>query len=212
MSEKIKIDIVSDVVCPWCIVGYKRLQRAITELQIEDRVEIEWHPFELNPNMPAEGQEIVAHLNEKYGSTPEQIEGSLQHLTNLGAELDFEFDYFKGMRMLNTREAHLLLDFAKENGKQTELNLRLVSDFFTNRKDISDRAVLLEAIKDVGLDADKALAILNDKNKLKDIIEKEEAWRRSGVNSVPTIIVADKEPVIGAQAISVFKDTLNRYL
>lgn len=212
MSEKIKIDIVSDVVCPWCIVGYKRLQKAIAELNIEDRVEIEWHPFELNPNMPAEGQEIVEHLNEKYGSTPEQVQGSLQHLTALGAELDFNFDYFDGMRMFNTREAHILLDFARSNGKQTELNLRLVSDFFTNRKDISDRLTLLEAVKDVGLDVDKATVVLNDSQKLTEIVEKEEAWRRSGVNSVPTLVIGDKEPVIGAQSIGVFKETLSRFL
>jgi predicted DsbA family dithiol-disulfide isomerase len=87
MKEKLKIDIVSDVVCPWCTIGYKRLEKAITELGIQDQVEIEWHPFELNPNMPAEGQNVQEHITEKYGSTLEQQKESQQFMTEAGAEL-----------------------------------------------------------------------------------------------------------------------------
>ena len=81
MADKIKLDIVSDVVCPWCIVGYKRLEKAISDLGVEDRIEIEWQPFELNPQMPPEGQNVQEHLKEKYGSTAEQQEESKQHMT-----------------------------------------------------------------------------------------------------------------------------------
>ena len=111
MKEKLKIDIVSDVVCPWCIVGYKRLEKAIKELGVEDQLEIEWQPFELNPNMPSIGQNVGEHLTEKYGSTTEQQAGAKEQLTSAGADLGFTFDYFDEMRMVNTFDAHILYQF-----------------------------------------------------------------------------------------------------
>jgi len=126
MKEKLKIDIVSDVVCPWCIIGYKRLEKAISELGIKDQVEIEWQPFELNPNMPAEGQNVTEHITEKYGSTIEQQKQSKEQMTDIGEELGFKFDYFDDMRMVNTFEAHVLLEYAKVFGKQTDLKMSLI--------------------------------------------------------------------------------------
>ena len=107
MKEKLKIDIVSDVVCPWCAIGFKRLEKAIEELGIEDQVEIEWQPFELNPGMPPEGQDLTEHITEKYGSTIEQQQESRENMTDIGEELGFKFDYFDGMRMANTFDAHV---------------------------------------------------------------------------------------------------------
>lgn len=134
MENKIKIDIVSDVVCPWCTIGYKRLEKAISELGIQDQVEIEWQPFELNPNMPAEGQNIQEHIAEKYGSTLEQQKESQQRMVEAGAELGFTFDYFDEMRMANTFEAHILLEYAKDFGKQTDLKMRLTKAFLAKEK------------------------------------------------------------------------------
>ena len=121
MKEKLKIDIVSDVVCPWCTIGYKRLEKAIVELGLQDEIEIEWQAFELNPNMPAEGQNVIEHITEKYGSTLAQQEESQQRMTEIGKELGFTFDYYDEMRMANTFDAHVLLDYAKKFDKQTEL-------------------------------------------------------------------------------------------
>ncbi|WP_194768062.1 DsbA family oxidoreductase [Tamlana sp. I1] len=212
MKEKLKIDIVSDVVCPWCTIGYKRLEKAINELGIQDRVNIEWQPFELNPNMPAEGQNVQEHIAEKYGATLEQQKESQQQMTEAGAELGFTFDYFDNMRMVNTFEAHVLLDYAKKFGKQTELKMRLTKAFFSERKDVSKKEVLKEALLDVGLNANEALEQLNNEEARKAIKTTEAFWQSAGVRSVPTVVFNRKSAVTGAQPIDVFKQVLTEML
>jgi predicted DsbA family dithiol-disulfide isomerase len=212
MENKIKIDIVSDVVCPWCTIGYKRLEKAISELGIQDQVEIEWQPFELNPNMPAEGQNIQEHIAEKYGSTLEQQKESQQRMVEAGAELGFTFDYFDEMRMANTFEAHILLEYAKDFGKQTDLKMRLTKAFFSERKDVSKRAILKEALLDVGLNAEEALTRLDSDEERYEVRSKQDYWKNSGVNSVPTIVFNRKSAVTGAQPVDVFKQILNEVL
>ncbi|MCK0124358.1 DsbA family oxidoreductase [Gelidibacter sp. F2691] len=212
MKEKLKIDIVSDVVCPWCTIGYKRLEKAITEMGIQDQVDIEWQPFELNPDMPMEGQNLKEHLSEKYGSTSEQQNASHQHMIAAGEEVDFKFDYFDDMRIVNTFDAHVLLDYAKEFHKQTELKMGLTKAFFSERKDVSDRAVLKQILLDVGLNADEALAKLEDEKARTDIKNAEEFWRQLGVTSVPTIVFNRKSAVTGAQPVEVFKQVLSELI
>lgn len=209
MKEKLKIDIVSDVVCPWCTIGYKRLEKAITDLGIQDQVDIEWQPFELNPNMPAEGQNVQEHIAEKYGATLEQQKESQEHMANAGAELGFTFDYFDDMRMANTFDAHILLEYAKEFGKQTELKMRLTKAFFSERKDVSKKDVLKEALLDVGLNAEEALAKLDNEEARKEVRTKQDYWKNLGVNSVPTIVFNNKSAVTGAQPVDVFKQILS---
>ncbi|SOE23707.1 Predicted dithiol-disulfide isomerase, DsbA family [Spirosomataceae bacterium TFI 002] len=212
MEEKIKIDIVSDVVCPWCTIGYKRLEKAITEMGIEDQVEIEWQPFELNPKMPVEGQDLQEHIKEKYGSTTEQQKASQQHMINAGEELGFTFDYFDGMRMANTFEAHILLEYAKDFGRQTELKMKLTKAFFSERKDVSKREVLKQALQEVGLNADEAMARLDMDEARMEVRNKEAYWQGLGVNSVPTIVFNRKSAVTGAQPTDVFKQILSEVL
>lgn len=208
MKEKILIDIVSDVVCPWCTIGYKRLEKAISEMGIQDQVNIVWHPFELNPNIPAEGQNLTEHLTEKYRSTPEQQKESKQHMILVGQELGFIFDYFDDMRMVNTFDAHILLDYAKAFGKQTELKMRLTSAFFSERKDVSDRNVLKQALLEVGLNANEALSKLDDDDVRYNVRGTMAYWSNMGVNSVPTIVFNRQSAVTGAQPIDVFKQVL----
>jgi len=208
MADKLKIDIVSDVVCPWCTIGYKRLEKAIHELGIQDKVDIEWQPFELNPNMPAEGQNVEEHITEKYGSTPEQQKESKQNMTEIGEELGFTFDYFDDMRMVNTFEAHILLDYARDFGKQTQLKMCLTTAFFSERKDVSKRAILKQALLDVGLNAEEGLAKLDNENAQKEIRNKQDYWRKSGINSVPTVVFNRKSAVTGAQPVETFKQVL----
>ena len=212
MKNKLKIDIVSDVVCPWCTIGYKRLEKAIIELGIKDQVEIEWQPFELNPNMPAEGQNVNEHITEKYGSTAEQQNQSKEMMTEAGAELGFKFDYFDKMRMVNTFDAHILLEYAKDFGKQTELKMTLTKAFFSDRKDVSGRDVLREALLSVGLNVDEAFATLDNeeaKNKIRTI---QNQWKNMGVNSVPTIVFNRKSAVTGAQPVATFKQVLSELI
>ncbi|HEA30759.1 MAG TPA: DsbA family oxidoreductase [Leeuwenhoekiella sp.] len=208
MEDKIKIDIVSDVVCPWCTIGYKRLEKAISALGMQDQIEIEWQPFELNPNMPAEGQNIQEHIAEKYGSTLEQQKESQQRMVEAGAELGFTFDYFDEMRMANTFEAHILLEYAKDFGKQTELKMQLTKAFFSERKDVSKRAILKEALEEVGLNAEEALARLDSDEARYEVRSKQDYWKNLGVNSVPTMVFNSKSAVTGAQPVDVFKQIL----
>lgn len=212
MKDKIKLDIVSDVVCPWCTIGFKRLEKAITELGIQDQVEIEWHPFELNPNMPAEGQNVTEHITQKYGSTLEQQKESQQRMSDVGKELDFKFDYFEDMRIVNTFEAHVLLEYAKAFGKQTALKMRLTTAFFSERKDVSDRDILKQALLDVGLNAEEALAKLDNDEARDEVKSKERYWQNLGVNSVPTIVFNRKSAVTGAQPVDVFKEILKELI
>jgi predicted DsbA family dithiol-disulfide isomerase len=212
MKEKIKIDIVSDVVCPWCTIGYKRLEKAIIELGIQDQVAIEWQPFELNPNMPADGQNVTEHLTEKYGSTLEQQKESKQNMTNVGKELDFTFDYFDEMRMVNTFEAHILLEYAKEFGKQTELKMCLTTAFFSERKDVSKRDILKQALQAVGLNSEEGLAKLDNDEAQKEIRTKQNYWKNLGVTSVPTIVFNRKSALTGAQPVAVFKQVLSELI
>ncbi|WP_159019424.1 DsbA family oxidoreductase [Algibacter sp. L3A6] len=212
MKEKLKIDIVSDVVCPWCTVGYKRLEKAIKELGVEDQVDIEWQPFELNPNMPAEGQDLQEHIAEKYGSTDEQQNESKQRMVEAGEELGFTFDYFEGMRMVNTFEAHILLEYAKYFGKQTELKMTLTKAFFTDHKDVSKRDVLKQALLDVGLDAEEGLSKLDNEDIRSEVKTKEGYWQQLGVNSVPTVVFNRKSAVTGAQPVDTFKQVLTELL
>lgn len=212
MSDKLKIDIVSDVVCPWCIIGYRHLQRAIADLGLEDRVEIEWQPFELNPRMPAEGQLLEEHIREKYGSTPQDQRAMQQRMTAAGSAVGFTFEYFDAMRMANTFAAHVLVEYAREFGKQTELQLRLMTAFFSERQDVSQRAVLRQALQDVGLNAEEALARLDDERARQDVREKQALWKSMGVNSVPTVVFNRQSAVTGAQPVEVFKRVLGELM
>ncbi len=212
MEKKLKIDIVSDVVCPWCAIGYKRLEKAIDELGIQDQVEIEWQPFELNPGMPPEGQNITEHITEKYGSTIEQQNESRQNMTDIGEELGFKFDYFDDMRMSNTFDAHVLLEYAKDFGKQTELKLRLMTSFFGERKDVSDREVLKQALLEVGLNAEEALSKLDNEEARYEVRNKQGQWKNMGVNSVPTIVFNMKSAITGAQPVDSFKQVLSELI
>lgn len=212
MADKLKIDIVSDVVCPWCTIGYKRLEKAIQELGIEDKIDIEWQPFELNPNMPPEGQNVTEHITEKYGSTLEQQKQSQQMMTDAGEELGFKFDYFDEMRMANTFDAHVLLEYAKDFGKQTELKMTLTKAFFSDRKDVSKKDILKEALLEVGLNADEALAKLDSDEARLEVRNKQNYWKNMGVNSVPTIVFNRKSAVTGAQPVDTFKQVLTELL
>ena len=212
MKEKLKIDIVSDVVCPWCTIGYKRLEKAISELGLEDQIDIEWQPFELNPNMPVEGQNVIEHISEKYGSTLEQQKASQQHMADAGDELGFKFDYFDEMRMVNTFEAHILLDYAKVFDKQTELKMTLTKAFFSDRKDVSKRDILKEALETVGLNAEEGLAKLDNEAAQKEVRSKQNYWKSLGVNSVPTIVFNRKSAVTGAQPVDTFKQVLSELI
>ncbi|WP_372942960.1 DsbA family oxidoreductase [Shewanella sp.] len=197
-SKQLQIDIVSDVMCPWCIVGYRRLELALSQFDDLD-VTLKWHPFELNPTMGPEGQHLGEHIAEKYGSTPEQSAQNRQRLTQMGADLGFEFNFSDSSRIYNTLLAHQLLYWAAGSGKQTELKLALFTSYFTEQENPDDIEVLVEAATGVGLDADEARAILTDKRYEKAVKEEEQLWINRGIQAVPAIVFNQQYLVSGAQ-------------
>ena len=212
MADKIKIDIVSDVVCPWCTVGYKRLEKAITELGIQDKVEIEWQPFELNPMMPAGGQNLNEHMMEKYRMSPEQLKQTQQHMVNAANDVDFDFNFDDKSLMVNTFEAHILLEYAKGFGKQTELKMQLMKAYFSEGKDVSDKNILKQALVDVGLNAEEALSKLNDEKAIEEVRTKQDYWKGMGISSVPTIVFNRKNAITGAQPVNALKKFISEML
>ena len=209
MTDKIKIDIVSDIVCPWCAVGYKRLEQALKELGFEDKVTIEWKPFELNPTMVSEGENVKEHLIKKYRLSTKQAQDFEDSIVKNGKELGFKFDYFEDMRIFNTFDAHVLLDFAKEFDKQKELKIRLMEAYFSERKDISNREVLLQEVEKVGLNINKASQILDDKEVREQIQVEEKQILARGINSVPTMIFNGGQAMNGAYPVETYKQVLS---
>ncbi|MDZ8119487.1 DsbA family oxidoreductase [Pontiella agarivorans] len=211
MCAAIKVDIISDVVCPWCVIGFRRLEKAIADRGMEEAVQFEWHPFELNPDMQPEGENLLDHMTRKYGSTPEQSHCFRAELAERGAELGFIFNFFDGMKMVNTRDAHILIDYAKGQGRQTELQRRLFAAYFEEQKDISDREVLKGELQQAGLDVDEALRVLQDDEIRQRIRGREKFWVERGISGVPTMIFNQAVVLNGAQPASVYGDILDDF-
>lgn len=212
MSSKIQLDIVSDVVCPWCIIGYKNLQKAIDELGVADQIELEWQPFELNPNMPPEGQDLREHVAEKYGSSLEESNQARINIAQRGADVGFTFNFFDKMKIVNTRDAHILLEYAHEMGKQTELKLALFKAAFTDQKDVSNRDVLLNEMTNIGLDSQQASVRLEHDAFREKIIEQEAYWQGLGISAVPAVVFNRHSALSGAQPVEAYKEALTELL
>lgn len=204
----LQIDIVSDVVCPWCIIGFKQLEQAMGATGMGAYVR--WHPFELNPQMPPEGQNLREHLAEKYGTTPEQSRTARQRLTDLGDSLGFTFNYSDDTRMVNTFAAHQLLDWAAEQNLQHPLKMALFAAFFTEGKDVSDHAVLAAAAGAVGLDEAQARSVLESGSHAEQTRAKQRVWLERGISGVPAMVFAGKYLVTGAQGAEGYVEVLRR--
>ena len=208
MGNRLKLDIVSDVSCPWCVIGYKSLEQALNNLADVVKAEIHWQPFELNPNMPKEGQEIHEHLQGKYGSTPEESDKNHQMITERGANLGFQFNFQANGRIYNTFDAHRLLHWAGKTGKQTELKLALFNLYFHDGGNPSDHADLLTAVKQINLDVEEATAILKSDQYADVVREREHHYRELGISSVPTFIINEKYSIVGGHPIETFEKAL----
>lgn len=195
----LRIDIVSDVVCPWCIIGYLQLSRALEATGTA--FDLHWHPFELNPDMPAAGQNLRAHIMEKYGTTAEQSEQSRQQITAVAAGLGFDFRFSEEMRMYNTFNAHQLLHWAEPQGGEHKLKLALFAAYFTDRRDLSDPATLADIAGETGLDRDEALAVLQDQRFGAEVRAAEALWHSRGISAVPAVVFDQRHLVTGAQGV-----------
>ncbi len=209
-QPKVQIDIVSDVVCPWCIVGFKQLHQALTVTGVQ--ANLRWHPFELNPNMPAEGQNLREHITEKYGSSLEQSQQARAQLTKLGSDLGFAFNFSDDSRIVNTFEAHQLLDWADSFGLQHPMKLALFSAYFTQDQDVSDRETLIRCVTSVGLDGAAARDVLSSGSHAASVREKQQFWTSRGISGVPSMVFGGKYLTTGAQGAETYAQVLQRVL
>ena len=210
MKKPIKIDFVSDVSCPWCAVGLQSLQIALQRLEGELEPSLTFQPFELNPQMVAEGEDITEHLNKKYGSTPEQAAAARENIRVRGEALGFTFNMDKRGRIYNTFNAHRLLHWAEAEGKQIALKWALLSAYFTDGENPSDPALLLRVAASVGLDAARAQAILDSDEFAEEVRAQERFYQQAGINSVPAIILNDQHLISGGQPPEVFEQALRQ--
>ena len=210
MPRQIQIDFVSDVSCPWCVIGLKSLEAALAKLGDEVIADIRFQPFELNPDMSPEGEDLTEHIAKKYGSTPEQMARNREMIRARGAELGFVFDMSKRARIYNTFDAHRLLHWAEGTGKQRELKQALFNAYFTDGRDPSDRQVLEEVAATAGLDCERARQILTSTEYADEVRSREHLYLRNGIQAVPAVILNNRYLVQGGQPIEVFERALRQ--
>lgn len=210
MKKHIKIDFVSDVSCPWCAIGLQSLQMALQQLDGELDASLTFQPFELNPQMVPEGEDILEHLTRKYGSTSEQMEAARENIRARGAALGFTFNMDKRGRIYNTFNAHRLLHWAEGEGKQVELKKALLGAYFTDGENPSDSALLVRVAASVGLDAARAQAILDSDEFAEEVRAQQRFYQQHGINSVPAIILNDQHLISGGQPPEVFAQALRQ--
>jgi predicted DsbA family dithiol-disulfide isomerase len=211
MHKKVKIDFVSDISCPWCAIGLQSLQTALESLEGEVEADIHFQPFELNPNMVLEGQDIEAHLHEKYGSTPEQSAAARENIRARGEALGFTFRMEKRARIYNTFDAHRLLHLAVgQPAVQLALKKALLNTYFTEGQDPSDHAVLKRVAQSVGMDMQAVIEVLESDKFVAEVRAQERWYQHQGINSVPAVILNDKHLISGGQPPEVFAQALRQ--
>ncbi|GGA48334.1 DsbA family oxidoreductase [Dyella nitratireducens] len=207
---RLKIDFVSDVVCPWCAIGLKSLEQALQRLDGEVVAELHFQPFELNPQMVPEGENVAEHLAHKYGSTPEQMTKNQEGIRQRGASLGFVFDMDKRSRIYNTFDAHRLLHWAELEGKQPALKLALLEAYFTKGENVSSHEVLARVAGEVGLDTAEARKVLAQNRYADEVRQQEQFFQSQGIRAVPSVIINGKYLVQGGQPPEVFEQTLRQ--
>lgn len=217
MTTQLKIDFVSDVSCPWCVIGLKSLEEALARIGSEIRVELRFQPFELNPKMEAVGQEITEHITEKYGITPAQANANRENIRVRGAELGFKFSTADEPgggrnRIYNTFDAHRLLHWAEleDLGKQKALKEALFKAYFTDGQSPGSHEVLARVAGEVGLDAARAREILASNDYADEVRTREQFYLNQGIHSVPAVIINDRHVISGGQPAEVFEQALRQ--
>jgi len=213
---RITIDIFSDVMCPWCVIGYKQLERALTSLAGEIEADVRWRPFELNPDMPPEGEDMAAHMLRKYGRAPDTA--STGQMVAMAQRAGYDMRYLgpepePERRLRNTFLAHKLLRWTLVTAGsevQTRLKLALFDAYFQRRRDVSDRTVLLDVAASVALDRAAAEAALDDEALAKEVRAEELEARAAEINAVPAMIVGGRYLIPGAQEPETYVNVLRK--
>jgi predicted DsbA family dithiol-disulfide isomerase len=214
--SSLQIDFVSDVACPWCAIGLGGLEQALDKLVGRVDAQVTFQPFELNPAMGPEGQDVGEHLTEKYGSTPEQQAEIRERIRERGAAVGFEFNPEGRGRIWNTFDAHRLLawaaDVAAGNGpdKQWALKKELMAAYHGRAENVSDPEVLVRAAQTAGLDAERARAILAGEDYALAVRSSEREWQQAGISAVPAVVINRRYLISGGQPAAMYEEALQR--
>jgi predicted DsbA family dithiol-disulfide isomerase len=203
MKQIIKIDVVSDIVCPWCYIGKRRLERALETLENTFEFGIEYHPFELNPNHPVTGVDNRNFLISKFGSE-DRYQALTDHVSSIAAQEELTFNYDLQKNLPNTRKAHALVQLAGTEGVQRVLVELLFKAYFTEGTDLSNHDTLIELAEEAGIDREKAEQYLRDESSLLQVALAEQQMYKLGISGVPFFIINNKYGISGAQTPDIF--------
>ncbi|MEO1734422.1 MAG: DsbA family oxidoreductase [Pseudomonadota bacterium] len=210
MQTPLRIDIVSDVMCPWCIIGYKQLEGAMAEEGLA--ASVHWHPFELNSQMGPDGQNLAEHVAEKYGSTADQSARTRNQMEALGDALGFSFRFGPESRIRNSFRAHRLLHWARDQDQMHSLKLALFAAHFTDQQNVDDPDVLAGIAAAIGLDADTARSVAATNAYADEVRAHEHFWTSRGVHGVPAMVFESRYLVTGAQGVGGYKSILQKVI
>lgn len=208
MTAAVKIDFVSDISCPWCVIGLQGLEQAMESVSGDIATDIVFRPFELNPDMPKGGQNLGELVAQKMGSTRAQSVEVRQMITDRAAAAGFEVNFSDDSRVYNTFDAHRLLHWAALEGGQRALKRALFEAHFTRGDPIDEQDALVAAAERAGLDGAEARAVLASGRYAEEVRQEEGLWRSRGINSVPAIILNEKYLISGGQPAEVFEQAL----
>ena len=209
--DKLKIDIVSDVVCPWCVIGFINLQKAMTQLSPKVEFEINWKPYELHPEIPENGYDKKLYMQQRFGDLSGKA-SPYKQIEKIGKSLGFDFNFSKSERIPNTFNAHRLLWKAREFGIQTELSEALFKCYFTEGKDIGSKEVLLEVATKAGMDSKMIQLFLDSKEGGQETADEEMNYIEKSIGAVPTYFINEKYIIQGGQEPETFVSFLNKIL
>lgn len=195
----LQIDIVSDIACPWCAIGYARLEKAMEALNDEMDFAIQWHAFELNPDPAAEAEPILPALARKYGRSEDEVRDNQSQMMAVAKELGLNFEKLQNRYTRNTFDAHRLVKWAEEHGKQTAMKMACFEAYFGRAENISDADVLVSCAEQAGLDGSEAKAVLASDQYTDAVREDEAKYQQAGVSAVPAYIINQTYLVSGAQ-------------
>ena len=207
-----KIDFISDIACPWCAIGLNALEQALARIGPDLQASLHFQPFELNPQMGPDGQEIVEHLGQKYGIDAAQIAANTEAIRQRGATVGFTFGIGKRSRIYNTFDAHRLLHWAGLAGDapQRALKHALLKAYFTDGQNPSDPEVLVQAALAAGLGEAGARALLASDTYTAEVRQAEGFYQQQGIHSVPAVIINDRHLISGGQPVEVFERALRQ--
>ena len=208
--DTLKIDIVSDIVCPWCVIGFKNLKKAMHVLQTELNFEISWKPYELHPEIPQEGYDKKLYMQQKFGSSNGR--SAYNEITKIGESVGFEFNFSKTERIPNTFMAHRLLWKAEQYNLQTELSEALFRAYFSEGLNIGSKEILAEVSETVGMDKEEIINFLDSKEGGQEITDLEMNFIEKSIGAVPTYFIKDKYIIQGGQEPETFVSFLKKII